>query len=309
MTAPRRELRAGSRTLWLGERPLLMGVVNASPDSFSDPGSTPDLDSQLARARDLVDAGADIVDVGGESAATDRPPVDPQEEIERIVPLVERLAGELGVLVSVDTYKPAVAQAALAAGAEMVNDVSGLRDPGMAELCARTGSALVLTHTVGAPKQKVLDHPYDDVAADVARFLGDRIELARSCGVASEQLVLDPGPDFGKTPAQTVEALIALPGLHELGRPLLLAVSRKDFVGALTGRPPAQRLAGTLAAVAHGIEAGAHVLRLHDVAAAADFLAVREALRGERAVPSGLRLASRLRREPPRGGPEAASAP
>jgi len=285
-----------------------MGVVNASPDSFSDPGHMPDLETQLARAHDLVDAGADIVDVGGESAVTDRPPVDPQEEMERIVPLVERLAAELEVLVSVDTYKPAVAEAAVAAGAEMVNDVSGLRDPRLAEVCARTGSALVLTHTIGAPKQKVLDHPYEDVAADVARFLRGRIELARGRGVASEQLVLDPGPDFGKTPAQTVEALIALPVLHELGRPLLLAVSRKDFVGALTGRPPRQRLAGTLAALAHGVEAGAHVLRVHDVAAAADFLAVRAALAGECEVPAGLRLARGLRRERRPDGPEPASA-
>jgi len=268
----------------------------------------PDLETQLARAHDLVDAGADIVDVGGESAVTDRPPVDPQEEMERIVPLVERLAAELEVLLSVDNYKPAVAEAAVAAGAEMVNDVSGLRDPRLAEVCARTGSALVLTHTIGAPKQKVLDHPYEDVAADVARFLRGRIELARGRGVASEQLVLDPGPDFGKTPAQTVEALIALPVLHELGRPLLLAVSRKDFVGALTGRPPRQRLAGTLAALAHGVEAGAHVLRVHDVAAAADFLAVRAALAGECEVPAGLRLARGLRRERRPDGPEPASA-
>lgn len=308
MSAPPRALRAGGRTLRLGERPLLMGVVNASPDSFSDRGQTPSLDSQFTRARELVEGGADIVDVGGESGVTDRPPVDPEEEIERVVPLVERVAREFGVLVSVDTYKPPVARAAIAAGAEMVNDVSGLRDPALAEVCASTGSALVLTHTVGAPKQKVLDHPYEDVSAEIAEFLEERIELARRQGVAFEQLVLDPGPDFGKNPAQTVDALAALPALHRLGRPLLLAVSRKDFVGALTGRPPRRRLAGTLAALAHGVEAGAHLLRVHDVDAAADFLAVRAALRGESEVPAGLRLAPELRREPRPGGPETASA-
>jgi len=308
VNAPHRELQAGGRRLSLGEHPLLMGVVNASPDSFSDPGQTPSLDSQVARAHDLVRAGADMVDVGGESGVTDRPPVDPKEEIERIVPLVDRVARELGVLVSVDTYKPAVAEAAIAAGAEMVNDVSGLRDPALAEVCGRTGSALVVTHTVAAPKQKVLDHPYEDVAADVAGFLRERIELARRRGVAFEQLVLDPGPDFGKSPAQTVDALIALPALHRLGRPLLLAVSRKDFVGALTGRPPGQRLAGTLAALAYGVEAGAHLLRVHDVAAAADFLAVRAVLQGEVEVSAGLSLAPELRREPRPDGPEAASA-
>jgi dihydropteroate synthase len=298
-TAPRLQLRAGGRTLSLGERPLLMGVLNVSPDSFSDPGEPRTLDDQLARARELVAHGAEAVDVGGESARTDRPAVSAGEETERVAPLVERISAELDVLVSVDTYKPAVAEAAIAAGAEMVNDVSGLRDPAVAEVCARTGAALVVTHTRGAPKQKVLDHDYDDVIGEVLDFLRERIGLAQAQGVALEQLVVDAGPDLGKNPAQTVEALRALPALHELERPVLLAISRKDFVGALTGRRPRERLAGTLAAVDHGVAAGAHVLRVHDVAAVADFLAVRGALRGELDVPPGLRLAEALRREPP----------
>jgi dihydropteroate synthase len=215
------------------------------------------------------------------------------------VPLIERIvAAHPAAVVSVDTYKPAVAEAAVAAGAAIVNDTSGLRDPELAEVCARTGAALVLMHTVGAPKQKVLDHDYGDVAAAVAEFLAARIELARSHGVAFEQLLLDPGPDFGKTPAQTVATLRGLEALHALGRPLLLAISRKDFVGALTGRRPRERGAGTLAALAAGLDAGAHVFRVHDVAAAADFISVREALRGERAVAGDLRLAEGLRREP-----------
>jgi dihydropteroate synthase len=291
------QLRAGSRTLALDGRPLLMGVVNVSPDSFSDGATVGGLDAQVARARELVDAGADLIDVGGESAVTDRPALDPEQEIERVVPLVERLAGELGLAVSVDTYKPAVAEASVAAGACMVNDVSGLRDPGLADVCARTGAALVLMHTVGPPKRKVLDHPYQDVADEVAAFLAQRIELARERGVAFEQLVLDPGPDFGKTPAQTVAALRGMERLHELGRPLLLAVSRKDFVGALTGRAPHERLAGTLAAVGCGIDAGARILRVHDVAAVADYLAVRDALRGERDVPAELALEPHLRHQ------------
>jgi dihydropteroate synthase len=259
-----------------------MGIVNASPDSFSGDGDDP--------------AGADIVDVGGESARTDRPAVSVAQEIERVVPVVQALAAR-GVPVSVDTYKPAVAEAAIAAGAVIVNDTSGLRDPELAEVCARTGAALVLMHTVGAPKEKVLDHRYEDVAQEVRAFLAGRIELAVSRGVPFESLLLDPGPDFGKSPAQTVAALRGLDMLHALERPLLLAISRKDFVGALTGRAPRQRGAGTLAAAGFAADAGAHVLRVHDVAATRDYLAVRAALRGEAPVDAGLRLDEQLRRE------------
>jgi dihydropteroate synthase len=292
----RHGVAAAGRTLALGDRPWLMGIVNASPDSFSDAGAYPDLDARVARARELLDAGADIIDVGGESGITLRPPVAVQKEIERVVPLVRRLVSELGATVSVDTYKPPVAEAAIAAGAVIVNDVSGLRDPALADVCARTGAALILMHTRAAPKQRLQDPGlYEDVAADVAAFLADRIELARAHGVSDEQLILDPGPDFAKTPAQTIALLARLEELHALGRPLLLAVSRKDFVGALTGRAPGDRLAGTLAAIGHGVDAGAHILRVHDVAAVADFLAVRAALRGEAAVDSQLALDDAIR--------------
>ena len=297
---PRHTLRAGARTLELGARTWLMGVVNASPDSFSDAGRFTGLDAQFARARELVGAGADVIDVGGESGITNRPAVDPAEEIERVVPLVERIAAELGVVVSVDTYKPAVAEAAVAAGAAIVNDVSGLRDPALADVCARTGAALVLMHTRAAPKERLQDPSrYDDVVADVVAFLRERIALALERGVAAEQLVLDPGPDFAKTPAQTVAMLRRLGDLHTLGRPVLLAASRKDFVGAITGRSPADRDAGTLAAIGFGADAGAHIFRVHDVAAAADFLAVRAVLRGEREVPADALLDDELRHERP----------
>jgi dihydropteroate synthase len=292
----RHAVAAAGRTLALGERPWLMGIVNASPDSFSDAGAYPDLDARVELARELLAAGADIIDVGGESGITLRPPVAVAEEIARVVPLVERIAGELGALVSVDTYKPAVAEAAIAAGAVVVNDVSGLRDPELAAVCARTGAALVLMHTRAAPKQRLQDASlYEDVVADVLAFLGERMEVARAQGVRDEQLILDPGPDFAKTPAQTIALLARLEELHALGRPLLLAVSRKDFIGALTGRGPRDRLPGTLAALGHGVDAGAHVLRVHDVAAAADFLAVRAALRGEVEVDAGLALDETIR--------------
>ncbi len=283
----------------LGERPWLMGIVNASPDSFSDAGAHRTLEDRVALAAELLEAGADLIDIGGESGVTGVPPVAAEEEISRVVPLIERVAGELGALVSVDTYKPAVARAAIAAGAAIVNDVSGLRDPELAEVCATTGAALVIMHTRARPKEKLLDPGLDGrVVADVELFLCERIALALERGVAFEQIVLDPGPDFGKTPAQTVDVLRALPALHALGRPLLLAVSRKDFIGAITLRPPRERLAGTLAAIGFGVDAGAHILRVHDVAEAADFLAVRAALEGQAAVDSGLRLPVDLRREP-----------
>jgi dihydropteroate synthase len=275
-----------------------MGIVNATPDSFSDGGERRTLAQRTELAAKLLEQGADLIDIGGESGVTNRPPVKPEDEIERIVPLISHVAGELGALVSVDTYKPSVAQAAIAAGAAIVNDVSGLRDPELADVCAQSGAGLVLMHTRAAPKQKLLDPALDGrVAADVEEFLSERIALALERGVAFEQLLLDPGPDFGKTPAQTVETLRALERLHALDRPLLLAVSRKDFIGAITSRSPRERAAGTLAAIGHGLDAGAHILRVHDVAAAADFVAVRAALLGETELDPSLRLTDELRWE------------
>ena len=283
MTAPRRALRAGGQRIELGGSPLLMGIVNATPDSFSDAGELPDVQARVARAHELAAAGARILDVGGESAFGGRPAVPAEEETARVVPVIERIARELDVLLSVDTYKPAVAEAAIAAGAQIVNDVSGLRNPELAEICAGTGAGLVLTHTRVAPKGTLLDPGfYDDVVADVRDFLDERIALAEAAGMHPEQLILDPGPDFAKTPAQTVAVLRRLELLHELGRPLLLAISRKDFLGAITGREPRDRGAATLAAVAFAADAGAHAVRVHDVGAAADFLAVRAVLHGER---------------------------
>ena len=272
-------LRAGRRELELGGPPLLMGVVNSTPDSFSDAGDHPDL---LAHASRLIGDGARIIDVGGESAVGGRPPVGVDDELARVLPLVEQLAAAHDVLISVDTYKPEVAEAAVAAGAGMINDVSGLRDEALAEVCASTGAAVVLMHTRVGPKGTLLEpDAYEDVVADVVSFLRDRMAAALAAGVGEEQIVLDPGPDFAKTPAQTVAVLRRLDALAALGRPLLLAVSRKDFLGAITGRGPRERGAATLATVGFGVRAGASILRVHDVAAAADYLAVRAVLEGE----------------------------
>jgi dihydropteroate synthase len=276
-------------------RPLIMGIVNASPESFSDGGRYATLHDQVLRALELVEQGADLIDVGGESGVTGIPAVAAEEEKRRVVPLVEKLAAE-GVRVSVDTWKPVVARAALAAGAEMINDVSGLRDVELADACAEAGGTLVVMHTRAEPKVKAFPD-YDDVVADVVEFVRERVELALSHGVARERIVVDPGPDFAKTPAQTVEVLRGMKALRELGYPVLLAVSRKDFIGALTERPPRERDAGTLAAIGAGVDAGAAIVRVHDVAATVDYLKVRAALAGEEPVDPDLRLPDELRRQ------------
>jgi dihydropteroate synthase len=298
LSAPPRTLQACELAVELGPLPLLMGVVNASPDSFSDGGVHADLGARVELARRLLGDGADIIDIGGESATTGRPPVAAQEELELVVPLIEAVAGGLGALVSVDTYKPQVAAAAIAAGARIVNDVSGLRDPELADVCAATGAALVVMHTRAAPRERQQDPDlYEDLVGEVLAFLQERVALAVRAGCRPEQLIVDPGPDFTKTPAQTVALLRELPRMHELGLPLLLAISRKDFIGALTGRPPRERLAGTLAALDHGVASGAHIVRLHDIREAADFLTVRAALAGELEVAPQLALQDRLRHQ------------
>jgi dihydropteroate synthase len=291
-------LQLRGRTVRISSEPLLMGIVNASPDSFSDPGGrSPE---QIAQhARELAAAGAALIDVGGESGRTDTQAVPEDEEAARVVPVIERLAAD-GLVVSVDTWRAPVAAAALAAGAAMVNDVSGLADPRLAEACAETGAALVITHTRLPPKRKGFPH-YADVVEDVATFLRERADEARRRGVRPEQIVFDPGLDLAKTPAQSLELIRRLAELRGLGRPLLLAISRKDFVGALTERPPRERLAGTLAALGEAVDSGAAILRVHDVAAARDYLRVRAALQGESPVPTDLRLDASLRRE--RGEP------
>jgi len=265
-------------------RPLVMGIVNAGPDSFSDERRLTTLDAQVEHALALVADGADLVDVGGESGVTYTGVTDAGEEAARVVPLVERLVAE-GITVSVDTWKPAVAEATLRAGAAMLNDVSGLRDPALAAAAAESGAALVVTHTRTAPKEERFPGYGGDVTGDVVAFLRERCAAALAAGVREDQLVLDPGPDFAKSPAETVQVLRDAARLRALGRPLLMAVSRKYFVGAITGRAPAERLAGTLAAVGWAVDAGAAILRVHDVAATVDFLKVKAVLEGRAEVP------------------------
>ncbi len=284
----------------IGLTPLIMGVVNATPNSFSDAGELRTLDDRVARAEQLVADGADLIDVGGQSGVTNETEIPAELEAERVVPLVAALA-QRGMLVSVDTYRPLVARAAIDAGAAIINDVSGLLYPEVAALCARQGATLVVMHTRTPPKTR-LDDPdrYADVTSDVVAFLHERIAVAAEQGLGGNRIIVDPGPDFSKTPAQTVDVLRHLDRVEALGHPVLLALSRKDFVGAITHRRPKERLAGTLGAIGALAGRPGQILRVHDVAAVHDFLAVIEVLRGDAELDRDVVLAEHLRREPPK---------
>lgn len=280
---------------------LVMGVVNASPESFSDAGRFTSLDSRLEHAEWLISSGAHVIDVGGQSAITGSPEVDCDEESARVVPIVHWIRRNYpDVLISVDTYKPSVTAAVLDAGAHVINDVSGLRYPQVARLCADAQAGLVIMHTAAPPKVRLQDQDlYTDVSQEVLNFLLAKTEEARNLGVDPEAIILDPGPDFAKTPHQTLELLRNLDRFRALGRPLLLALSRKDVLGAITGRPPKQRGAATDAAVALLATKPGNIVRVHDVAAAVDVIATVDALVGRRDIASDYLLPESLRHEPP----------
>jgi dihydropteroate synthase len=285
-------------TTFSWHRPLVMGVVNANADSFSDPGART-VDAVVARALALVADGAGALDVGAQSAITGRQPADPAEEAAAVVPVIRAVVDACpGVLLSVDTFKPPVARAVLDAGAHLLNDVSGLRDEAMARVCAEAGAGLVVMHTAAPPLVRRQEPDlYQRVGAEVAAFLAGRIAAAVAAGVDPQAVVVDPGVDFTKTPAQTVELLRDLGPVVALGRPVLLALSRKDFVGALTGRPPADRDAGTLGAVAALRGVPDQILRVHDVAGTVDMLRVLDAIAGPEPAPADLALAEELRHQ------------
>ena len=279
-------------------RPLLMGIVNANADSFSDPGART-VEAVLERALALVAQGAGALDIGAQSAITRRPPVDVADEAAAVVPVVRAVVDACpGILVSVDTFKLPVAEVVLEAGAHLINDVSGLREPTMARLCAGAGAGLVVMHTAAPPLTRRQDPGlYRRVATEVAGFLAARVASAVDAGVDPESIVVDPGVDFTKTPAPTLELLRDLSPVVDLRRPILLALSRKDFVGALTARPPAERDAGTLGAIAALRHVPDQVLRVHDVAATADMLRVLDAIAGSEPVPADLALPEELRHQ------------
>jgi dihydropteroate synthase len=258
-------------------RPLVMGIVNLTPDSFSSDGLANDLERALAHARHQLDAGADILDIGAESSRPGAIPTPEDEELRRLLPLLERIAG-WGVPISVDTYKPAVMRAALAAGATMINDIAGLRYPGALAAVQDSDCAVCLMHMQGEPGSMQQAPDYRDVVGEVEAYLGARLALCRQAGIAGERLVLDPGFGFGKTLEHNLALFRALPRLLAAGYPLLVGVSRKTMLGGMTGRPVGERVAASVAAAMLAAKKGAKILRVHDVAATVDALKVLAAI-------------------------------
>ena len=247
-----------------GPAPLVMGILNVTPDSFSDGGLFHDRDAAVARARAMVEAGADVLDVGGESTRPGSDPVPPHVQIERVAPVIEAIV-DLGVPISVDTASAEVARAALDAGADWINDVTALADPGMGPLAASRGCPVVLMHMRGEPRTMQRDVHYTDVVSEVVDYLHDRGRYAESLGIQHRDVILDPGIGFGKRPEHNLELLRAVSRLVDTGYAVLVGASRKSFLGACFGHEPSERRPGSVAAALAAAAGGAHVVRVHDV--------------------------------------------
>jgi len=288
---PLHQWKLARRSLPYGERTLVMGVLNVTPDSFSDGGQFDSLDRAFAHAEQMIAEGADIIDIGGESTRPGSAFVSEEEELRRVIPVIERLATRTSVPISIDTTKPSVARAALAAGAEIVNDISALRfDPLIADETARAGAGLVLMHSRGTPKTMQQLPPVEDIVSEVIDGLRGSIAVAEQHGVAPESIAIDPGIGFGKTAEQNVELIAKLDQLaHEFpDLPLLIGTSRKSFIGKLLdGAPADERLYGTIASIAASVLKGAHIVRVHDVKAAVEAIKVADAVKRT----SGLKMA------------------
>jgi len=280
----RLRLRVNSRTFLLGERTLVMGVLNVTPDSFSDGGKFFDAERAIEQALAIEQAGADLLDIGGESTRPGSDGVSAKEELARVLPVLQALRGRLKIPISIDTQRSEVAEAALDAGAQMINDISGLEsDPLIAEVAARRRVPLILMHMRGEPRTMQAGPFARDVMKDVTRGLRKSVAVARKAGVAKSQIILDPGIGFGKSFAQNYELLQKLPQLAKLGCPLLVGTSRKGFLGATLARdgrpaPPEERIWGTAATVTVSILNGAHIVRVHDVAEMAQVARVADCL-------------------------------
>jgi dihydropteroate synthase len=271
-------LRCAGRVLPL-DTPAVMGVLNLTPDSFSDGGRYREPDEALARAERLAEEGAAILDIGGESTRPGAASVDPQEELRRVLPVLERIAARVPVLLSVDTSNPEIMRRAAAAGAHMINDVRALRAPGALEAAAAAGLALCLVHMRGEPADMQHAPAYERLIEEVRDFLAGRIDACERAGIARERLCIDPGFGFGKTVAHNRELLARLDEFEAIGLPIVVGLSRKSLVGALTGRPVAERLAGSLALATIAVLRGACIVRAHDVAATVDAVRVAQAFR------------------------------
>jgi dihydropteroate synthase len=281
---PRKRYRLtlpGGRTLDLGERTLIMGILNITPDSFSDGGLHRGVDGAVDAGLRMVDAGADILDIGGESTRPGAEEVGADEEMRRVLPVIERLAGRTPAAISIDTYKSAVAREALARGAAIVNDISGLLyDPALASVAADARAAMILMHMRGRSRVMYEHAVYTDVVADVRAELEVAMQRANDGGVERASIVLDPGFGFAKRPEHSFALLAGLPALAEMDRPLLSGPSRKSFLKAALGeRGPAEREWGSAAAVAASVLLGAHIVRVHDVKAMADVVRVSDRIR------------------------------
>lgn len=276
------EWRFRHGSLMLGDKTRLMGIINVTPDSFSDGGRYATVEAAVAHAQQLVAEGADILDIGGESTRPGAQTVDEAEELARVIPVVEAVARVVDVPLSIDTYKASVAEAALAAGAVIVNDISGFRfDARMPEVIARHSAGVVVMHSRGTPGALHGLSPVPDILAEVMASFERSLVVAGAAGIAPDSVVLDPGLGFGKTVEDNLWLLGTLPRLAALGRPLLVGPSRKSFIGKVTGKTdPADRLLGTAASVALAVAGGAHIVRVHDVAAMRDCVALVDAVRG-----------------------------
>jgi dihydropteroate synthase len=278
-----REWKLARRSLAYGERTLVMGVLNVTPDSFSDGGQFFSSDNAVDHAQRMIDEGADIIDIGGESTRPGSEFISAEEELARVLPVIERITANSEIPISIDTTKPAVARVAIEAGAEIVNDISGLRfDPALAAVVTSTGAGLVLMHSRGTPKDMQVLPPVENVLSVVTDGWRESIAVANRYGVLQESIALDPGIGFGKTVEQNVELIAKLRQLVSAfgDFPILIGTSRKSFLGKLlNGAPAEERLHGTIATVAASVLNGAHIVRVHDVKAARDAVTVAEAIR------------------------------
>jgi dihydropteroate synthase len=273
--------RVGDRAIECGSATLVMGVLNVTPDSFSDGGRFLDHEAAVAHGLVMAAEGAAILDVGGESTRPGSDPVTVEDELARVLPVIKRLVAEVDVPVSIDTRKPEVARAAIDAGAVLVNDVSGAREPGMLEAMAASGAGLIMMHMLGEPKTMQVEPRYEDVVGEVRAYLADRLEAAQAAGIRRDRLAVDPGLGFGKTYEHNMELMQRIDAFLDLGVPIVVGPSRKSFIGAALGDAPIdERLEGTIGAAVWMAAKGAHVVRVHDVVPVAKALRVVDAIRG-----------------------------
>jgi len=268
------------KTLTVGKRTLLMGVLNVTPDSFSDGGLFFDKEKAITHGIRMVEEGADILDIGGESTRPGSKPLELEEELRRVIPVIESLSKEVEVPISIDTYKSAVAQRAIEAGAEIINDISALRfDPNLVQVAVRENTPLILMHIRGTPETMQKNIYYESLFSEILQYLKGSIQMAESAGVAPQQIIVDPGIGFGKTVEDNLLIIKNLFEFRTLGKPILLGTSRKSFIGKILNAGGGGRLEGTLSSIAIGVLNGAHVIRSHDVLQAKKAIAVADAIR------------------------------